>query len=217
MFIAVCYSLYAFQRVMRFSKFKWVQKMIGLCVLSNFTTIYFLIVDRLEKTAWAKAHPLIEEINMMISIFTWYGLQNVIYWLFGFKYWIIALEIPALLNEDANGKPKKRFWTEKRYNLALYIGLFIQIADTALEGWARGRANWYVDTAPSVPPEVADNLANAYHSQELLLLLSGCFLMDAIRRFNNQFKKDKRLQVNTKVMRLHVSALLIHTIFMAYF
>lgn len=49
------------------------------------------------------------------------------------------------------------------------------------------------------------------------MLISAVFLADAIRRLSIHFKKDPRLQVNHKVMRLHITALFIHTFFLILF
>jgi len=46
-----------------------------------------------------------------------------------------------------------------------------------------------------------------------LLIVSACFLADALRRLSKQFNKGKRLQLNIKTMCLHVTALFIHTFF----
>ena len=37
-----------------------------------------------------------------LSIFLFYFVSNLIYWLFGFKYWVISIEIPQLIsNQEA--------------------------------------------------------------------------------------------------------------------
>lgn len=122
--ISIIYSTWAYWYVKKYSHFKWVQMMIGLCFLSNFFTLFFIVVDRQERKAWHQAHPKLECVLMFCAIWTLYGFQNVIYWLFGFKYWVIALEIPTMIQEDNEefdpNKPverKKRFWTEKRYKI----------------------------------------------------------------------------------------------------
>lgn len=98
--------------------------MIGLCVFSNCTTIFFLIIDRLELKEFHRNNQTLEAILMGFAILGWYGVQNVIYWLFGFKYWVISIEMPLILNakndtdEERQEMKKKKFWTEKRYRNA---------------------------------------------------------------------------------------------------
>jgi O-antigen/teichoic acid export membrane protein len=45
----------------------------------------------------------------------------------------------------------------------------------------------------------------------ILLLISAFFLADALRRLRNEYKADKRLDVNRNIMCLHVIALFNHT------
>jgi hypothetical protein len=52
---------------------------------------------------------------MGIAIALWYGIQNVLYWLFGFKYWVISIEMPLVIEAkddkylERNEKKKNRF------------------------------------------------------------------------------------------------------------
>lgn len=74
MILATIYAVIAYRNVMRHSKFKWVQKMILLCVLSNFTTVVFLVVDREELKPFNKKFPILEASLFAIFIFLWYSL-----------------------------------------------------------------------------------------------------------------------------------------------
>ena len=59
-----------------------------------------------------------------VTIFLFFFISNLMYWLFGFKYWVIAVEIPIVLKENDEsevvegqevGQRKKRFCTETKY------------------------------------------------------------------------------------------------------
>jgi hypothetical protein len=71
------------------------------------------------------------------------------YWLFGWKYWVISLEIPALVNEQTEEldleKPverKERFWTEKRYNVLNWMGITINSGFCVWLGYSRFLISW---------------------------------------------------------------------------
>lgn len=158
----------------------------------------------------------------------------MIYWIFGFKYWVVAQEIPEIMEEtkrvvgtkseddelelsNVEDKPK-RFWTEKRYKIAMWLGIFLNVADCFWVGVERGLCNYHVGIPPyTVPHKLSETLHYAYYSQEFLLFLSALILADAIRRFYRLFQTNNTIRVNTKVMTLHITALFIHTFFLVFF
>jgi hypothetical protein len=52
-----------------------------------------------EVTPWHETHQWGSAILIAVGLFMFYWPSNLMYWLFGFKYWVIAIEIPALVNE----------------------------------------------------------------------------------------------------------------------
>ena len=48
----------------------------------------------LEVMPWHKTHEEKEKIFISVTIFFFYFICNWMYWLFGFKYWVISIEIP---------------------------------------------------------------------------------------------------------------------------
>ena len=69
------------------------------------------------------------------SIFIFYFVSNLMYWLFGFKYWVISIEIPQLIsNQEAelfNSNKEivrsERFCSETKYNLLNAIGILLNL------------------------------------------------------------------------------------------
>ena len=45
-------------------------------------------------------NPVGEFIVTFFDIGGYYSLQNALYWLFGFKYWVIARQIPEMLKDE---------------------------------------------------------------------------------------------------------------------
>lgn len=88
---------------------------------------------------------------MIGGVWSWYALQNVLYWLFGFKYWVISIEVPKIISEDSEGtRKKKRFWTEKRYKLFALIGVVLNVVICLGPGIMRGLCNYMVITDKGV-------------------------------------------------------------------
>jgi hypothetical protein len=71
----------------------------------------------------------------------------------------------------------------------------------------------YKSTFGPAPHELGSLVMKLFVLVTVLLIISACFLADALRRLKKQFSLDKRLVVNQKTMCLHVTALFIHTFF----
>jgi hypothetical protein len=103
--VAICalmtvISVYAFIYVLLKSSFKWVQFMLFLCVIQNANTVVLAVAVFLEICPWHQAHRDELMIIMGVSIFLFYFVSNLMYWLFGFKYWVISIEIPQLITQQ---------------------------------------------------------------------------------------------------------------------
>jgi hypothetical protein len=72
------------------------------------------------------------------------------------------------------------------------------------------------DSAFGKPPKELGNIVMIlYVTITVLLIISAVFLADALRRLKKSFSQDNRLVVNQKTMCLHITALFIHTFFIA--
>jgi hypothetical protein len=221
--IVTAYAIYSFVYVYRNSKFKWVQFMLFLCVLENPATMLWATSMYLEVTPWHETHQWAEAFFIGATVFLFYVPSNVMYWLFGWKYWVIAIEVPALVNEQSEeidpNKPverKKRFWTERRYNILNWFGILVNFGFCAWLAWVRGKRDFMMCVNGGAPASLLWAVLYVYFSCTGLLLISAGFLGDALRRLKKQFNKDKRLALNYGTMTLHVSALFLHTVFMLY-
>jgi len=79
--------------------------------------------------------------------------------------------------------------------------------------WKRGMLD-YESTFGPAPHELGALVMKLFVLVTCLLIISACFLADALRRLKKQFSLDHRLVVNQKTMCLHVTALFIHTFFL---
>ena len=83
--IALVYSVWAYGKVKTLMNNEWINNIILLCVVWNIV----------QMAAWAHdiysgAKPWSEALLTFLDVAGYFGLQNVLYWLFGFKYWVIA-------------------------------------------------------------------------------------------------------------------------------
>jgi hypothetical protein len=190
MLIMVCttvFSVWAYWWAKTKTKFKWVQNMILLCFWSNIISMFADAHDIFR--GW---NAFSEAVCTFIDVGGYYGFQNTIYWLFGFKYWVIGKEVPDMINdeqqefnEDKPVERKQRFWTEKRYNFFNLLGLAINLVACT--------ANMIKYETGHVPAELANWVLRLYLFQTSLLVVSAIFLGDALRMLSVQFKKDPRL------------------------
>lgn len=137
-------SVYAFIYVLLKSGLRWVQFMLFLCVIQNADTTVLAVALFLEISPWQQAHR--EELMYMIgiSIFLFFFVSNLMYWLFGFKYWVISIEIPQLITQqeaeitnDKEDQRKKRFCSEAKYNALNAFGILVNLFFCAWVGWKR--------------------------------------------------------------------------------
>lgn len=163
---------------------------------------------------------------MSVTIFLFYFVSNLMYWLFGFKYWVISIEIPDLIEQQMTQteeidetsadekQEKKKFWTETRYNMLNAIGIAVNFVVIAYLAWERGLLDYMSVQPGGAKRSLIELCLSLFLVVSGLLLVSAWFLADALRRLKKQFKKDKRLVVNQQTMCLHVTALFIHTFFL---
>ena len=81
---------------------------------------------------------------MAISIFLFYFTSNLIYWIFGFKYWVISIEVPRLIAESKEGPQSnhKSICTEARYKALNWIGILINLGFCLAVAWLRGKVEY---------------------------------------------------------------------------
>ena len=125
-----------------------------------------------------------------------YFTSNLMYWLFGFKYWVISIEIPNMIEAaKEDGKQQKRICSETRYKVLNWLGILVNFAVCAVLAWKRGLVNFISATKPP-SPQLLDTCLYLYFAVTFLIVVSAIFLADALRRLKNSFSKDNRLVVN---------------------
>ena len=114
--------------------------MLFLCVIQNLNTIWIAVLDYLDATHYHKNHAEAQAIMDTICIFFFFGTSNLMYWLFGFKYWVISIEVPRLISasKEGNEAGHKSICSETRYEALNWVGIIINMAVCMLAAWKRG-------------------------------------------------------------------------------
>ena len=139
MTLMTVYSLYWFIYVMMNSKFRWVQFMLFMCVIQNINTVWLVITRYLAVTEFIKMHTTTETMMYSINVFIFYFTGNLMYWMFGFKYWVISVEVPRLIDASKEGKEAKHksFCSEASYNALNWVGIIVNLFFCICVGWKR--------------------------------------------------------------------------------
>ena len=116
-------------------------------------------------------------------------------------------------NREVVRKQRRRFCTESKYNLLNLFGSLVNLGIIAWLGIKRGQLDYESVSPSGVNHHLSVLVLDLFLVVTGLLLISAVFLADALRRLKKQFNKDKRMQLNTRTMCLHVTALFIHTFF----
>lgn len=105
----------------------------------------------------------------------------------------------------------KRFWTETKYSFINWTGIIANLSVCVWLGWKRGELDYMSIQPGGAPRQLSMTVLYLEMGVSALLLISAFFLADALRRLRNEYKADKRLDVNRNIMCLHVIALFNHT------
>jgi len=82
--------------------FSWVNRMYVMCFMSNFASLYLSFAQYFEETCYNFSHNLMVSWVIGTAVFFFYWLTIMIYWLFGFKYWVISIHVPHFIGGDPN-------------------------------------------------------------------------------------------------------------------
>ena len=121
MAIMTVYSTYWLIQVLKNSTFRWVQFMLFLCVVQNLNSFWEGVLYYTEVSPWHASHPRAQSIMYSITVFLFYFLSNLIYWLFGFKYWVISIEVPKAFNKSE--KSSNLRISQNTYNIVKWAGI----------------------------------------------------------------------------------------------
>ena len=133
-----------------------------------------------------------------LSSFLFYGFNNLIYWLYSFKQYSIAVTVPILQKKAAAKEPVPEFYREhlrKKNNKARNIGItvnFILVTLLSIDRYFLILKITPANTRDKLPPffDISDIILNAL--TELFLLVSASVLFVALKKFNGIFDSNKR-------------------------
>jgi len=85
--------------------------MFVLCIMQNFVTLFLSCGDYYEQSRYHTTHTDLVAWTISSAVFLFFFFTIIIYWLFGFKYWIISIEVPKFLNGYVPKSPEARYET----------------------------------------------------------------------------------------------------------
>lgn len=82
-----------------------------------------------------------------IAVFLFFLMTILIYWIFGFKYWVISNEVPRFLD---NSEEYKRKCSETTYSIINFFAFGVIFLTCGFAGYFRGvQASQYANGNPS--------------------------------------------------------------------
>lgn len=194
--------------IWRKTEFSWVRKMFMLNVLLTVISMQMAFGDWLEESEWNFTHTVFTALNISVGCFLFFFLTILIYWLFGFKYWVISIEVPRFIN----GSSKMQL-TERKYKLINYgfIALFgsVCLAACTLRYLV---AMQFVDRPHFPTHRMLLSIFIMYGVICLLMVVAAVFLGDALRRLRKQILSQRTFTLAIRTMRLHIFVMFFHTI-----
>ena len=119
------------------------------------------------------------------SVFLFFVFSVLIYWLFGFKYWVISVEVPRFLNGSTTDNVLFSEITYARINIAGVLTILMVAFIAAYYRW-----HLSVTTAFKSPDDQTNQLYRqimiSYSAIVVLAFLAALFLGDALRRLRSQ-------------------------------
>ena len=125
--------LYTMCRLSKKAPFSFVIKLCILCIVSDFAFLILTLCFYCEQTKVHDNHTkaLASMIGMMSFIYN-YG-SNLMHWLFSFKYWVIAKEVPKLFDS------KQINFKEGSYRVIQSLGCIINLLPCGLIAFYRAK------------------------------------------------------------------------------
>ena len=136
-------------------------------------------------------------------------MNNLIYWLYGFKYWVTSIEVPSNFKHKNSGKSKQF------YNIISWTGIILNFALCVVVGYDRYLLSMSFDNSTYTIKKLDVQLDLAY-GVDFLLVVSALFLADALRRLRREFNRNKKFVENGKTMCLHVFIVIGHCFILAF-
>ncbi len=134
-------------RLFKQARFAFVIKLIVLCMVSDFAFLVLTLGFYCEQTSVHNdaTDALAAMIGLMSFVYN-YG-SNLMYWLFSFKYWVIAKEVPKLFES------KQISFQEGSYSIISTVGSLVNLIPCMLIAYYRAMLT--VDSADGLTPSEA--------------------------------------------------------------
>ena len=187
------------------SQFEWVRFMFLLCIGQDIVTFYlYFVLLKAESPGCIDGHP--EAISIQVGIFVglYFLFNNLIYWFYGFKYWVIAIEVPGVYNKDES----RCKLSKSTYNFINYTVVALNILVCSWLVYERGALAYAICThEPQSNLKITETLEESANG---FLILDAIFLADALRRLKKEFAKNQKFEENKQVMYLHMFIIIGH-------
>lgn len=194
--LLILFLLGAIVKVLIGSKFTFLIIMISLLLYSN---VAFLVYIILQQVCWNQTYVERNiEIAMWFTITTSDGTFNLMHWLFCFKYWVVSVEIPKLLNGNSVSKNQN----ENRYKAILYLVAFGNVISVLWLNFS----DFSYDGNASIYNQIS------YFSVYGFELLSAMFLLAALFKIRKVVNKLVGMELNEMTMSLHLCSFLLYVV-----
>ena len=193
-------------KVCQKKSFSYIVTLICCFIVSDISVSFLSVAFYLEQRDQSTEERL--SLSLIIGIATFlFNIGNLtMHWLFSFKYWVIAREVPKLFDGQNIS------YNEKTYKVVKWIGLIFNILVCLVLGYFRGKLTYQTSGGKASGPTTTSLVQIFYQTVTLLELVSAIFLADALRRIMRHLKENPYLQANEKIMWLHIIMLVVHVV-----
>lgn len=198
MLIALSYVLY---RVCKQARFRFIIQLILLLMVSDLALGVMAVGFYFEGDVMSlrQQNALAATIGICTFFYN-FGTMTML-WLFSYKYWVIAREVPKLFFEAG----RDITFNERSYRIFNVCGLVTNFIPCCLLGYYRGRLTADSSNGNGVPSDVTHPVQHYYYACTGLELVSTLFLCDALRRIKKSVKSNPFLSSDTKTLWLHIT------------
>lgn len=161
-----------------------------------------------ERVNMVQPHKLALAVTIGIGTLCYnFGLMSML-WLFSYKYWIIAREVPKLFFEAG----RHITFNEQSYRICNIAGLAINFIPACLAAYFRAKLSFESRDGDPVPVSLVSKVQYLYYAVTGLELVSALFLLDALRRIKQSVKSNPFLVTDTKTLWLHITLIILQVI-----
>ena len=145
----------------------------------------FISIYMTQDTPYFKSHVPTVAALTSVSIFLFYFANNSVYWLYGYKQWVISVYVPQVA-KLSNSKSKI---TQRKYNIINMAGLGVIFAVSALMAVFRYFLITQFATNSDTRSDIIINMVIGLLT-EMMLLFSAILLYKALKRFQETFANN---------------------------